>query len=39
MLAEATGGSFPRTEINVVLVIIILILSVAAKTIRDSKVI
>ena len=36
LITEATGHTFPRKEFNAALVIITLILSVLAKTIRDS---
>lgn len=37
LITEATGHKFPRKEFNCALVLAVLILSVVAKTLRDSK--
>lgn len=37
LITEATGHIFPRKELNAALSLIILVLSIAAKTLRDSK--
>ena len=37
LICEATGHTFPRKELNAALSLAVLILSVIAKTFRDSK--
>ncbi|OMJ67575.1 hypothetical protein SteCoe_35229 [Stentor coeruleus] len=37
LITEATGHTFPRKEFNAGLVLIVLILSITAKTFRDEK--
>lgn len=38
LITDATGHTFPRKEFNLALVLIILLLSVISKTIRDTKI-